>query len=112
MEQTMIPDTHSFIKNMAAAGMPEPVAEAFVTNYTKHLVGNLATKQDIEALRAATEVHIVNVQRDIEKSRGETNTAIANVQRDIERAKNNLTWRFAGLLLAFAGLIVALVKLL
>ena len=50
MEQTLIPDTHAFVKEMTAAGMAEPVAEAFVTNYTKHLIGNLATKQDMTTL--------------------------------------------------------------
>ena len=35
MEQTISPDTHAFVKEMTAAGMSEPVAEAFVTNYTK-----------------------------------------------------------------------------
>jgi len=59
MEQIMIPDTYSFVKDMAAAGMPEPVAEAFVTNYTKHLVGNLTTKQDIALEIARLETKLI-----------------------------------------------------
>lgn len=76
MEQTLIPDTHSFVKEMEAAGMPQPVAEAFVKNYTKYLLGNLATKQDIESLRAAT-------GKDIENLRAATQKDIAGVQKDI-----------------------------
>ena len=72
MEQTMIPDTHSFVKDMAAAGMPEPVAEAFVKNYSKHLVGNLATKQDIEDLRKDTAVIIAKLETKLSTALAET----------------------------------------
>ena len=59
MEQTISPDTHAFVKEMTAAGMSEPVAEAFVTNYTKHLIGNLATKQDMTTLMLETKLGLI-----------------------------------------------------
>ena len=69
MEQTLVPDTYSFIKNMAAAGMPEPVAQAFVENYTKHLAGNLATKHDIAVEIAKLETRLITAL-------GETKTSL------------------------------------
>lgn len=62
MEQTLIPDTHSFVKEMAAAGMPQPVAEAFVKNYTKYLLGNLATKQDIQESEQAMKATVAQME--------------------------------------------------
>ena len=67
MEQIMIPDTYSFVKDMAAAGMPEPVAEAFVKNYTKHLIGNLATTHDIEDLGKDTKALVLEMKNDLIK---------------------------------------------
>ena len=86
MEQTMIPDTHSFIKDMAAAGMPEPVAEAFVKNYTKHLVGNLTTKQDIA-------VEIAQLETKLITALGDTKTRIHQMDRRYHAWHNTLPCR-------------------
>ena len=110
MEQTLIPDTHAFVKEMTAAGMPEPIAEAFVTNYTKHLLGNLATKIDI-----------ANIQRDIESLRKDTTTATELLRKDttalvlaakneLIREINNSQFKIIGLLAAFASLLFVLNK--
>ncbi len=78
MEQTLIPDTHAFVKEMTAAGMPQPVAEAFVSNYTKHLLANHATKQDIQESNQATTAAI-------ETLRKETQITIAQLETKLIR---------------------------
>ena len=121
MEQTLIPDTHAFVKEMTAAGMPEPIAEAFVTNYTKHLLGNLPTKQDIHESNQATKIDIANIQRDIEGLRKDTTTATESLRKDttalvlaakneLIREINNSQFKIIGLLAAFASLLFVLNK--
>ena len=117
--QTLIPDTHSFVKEMAEAGMPQPVAEAFVKNYTKYLLGNLATKQDIEGLRAATGKDIENLraatQKDIELLRKDTAVQLAqletNLTKAIQASQFKIIGALGGLITVFAA-IIALAKLL
>lgn len=117
MEQTLIPDTHSFVKEMEAAGMPQPVAEAFVKNYTKYLLGNLATKQDIEGLQAATQKDIAGVQKDIaglQKETAELKKETAGLNKEIVAVRQDLSdktiliikWN-VGTVLAVAGLLLA-----
>lgn len=91
MEQTLILDTHSFVKEMAEAGMPQPVAEAFVRNYTKYLFGNLATKQDIA-------VEIAKLETTLTK--------------EIQASQFKIIGVLGGLMAAFAVIIVAVDKLL
>ena len=100
MEQTLIPDTHAFVKEMTAAGMPESVAEAFVSNYTKYLLGNLATKTDI-----------ANVQYDIELLRKDTKALVLESKNELIREINNSQFKIIGLLAAFASLLFVLNKL-
>jgi len=82
MEQTLIPDTHAFVKEMTSAGMPQPVAEAFVSNYTKYLLGNLATKQDIQESNQATTTAIAQVHHAIELLRKDTTAATELLRKD------------------------------
>ena len=98
MEQTMIPDTHSFVKEMAEAGMPEPVAEAFVKNYTKYLLGNLATKADI-----------ANVQHEIELLRKDTKALVVETKSDLIKW---IVGTMLGTILSLAGLGFALAAFL
>ena len=81
METNVIFDTHACVKRMTEAGVEPHVAEAFAAEQVRILENHIATKTDIEQLRAAT-------------------------QRDIERSKNDLTWRVIGLFIVFSGIIV------
>lgn len=52
-------DTHTFIKRLIAAGMPEPQAEtvtALVREVQETAVGDLASKSDIARLEAGIEI--------------------------------------------------------
>ncbi|MDE0146562.1 MAG: hypothetical protein OXL95_11910 [Nitrospira sp.] len=102
---------------MEAAGMPQPVAEAFVKNYTKYLLGNLATKQDIEGLQAVTQKDIAGVQKDIaglQKETAELKKETAGLNKEIVAVRQDLSdktiliikWN-VGTVLAVAGLLLA-----
>ncbi|MCY4614642.1 MAG: hypothetical protein OXB94_13620 [Nitrospira sp.] len=62
--------------------MPQPVAEAFVSNYTKYLLGNLATKQDIQESNQATTTAIAQVHHAIELLRKDTTAATELLRKD------------------------------
>ena len=88
---TLAFDTHSFVKRLTEAGMPEPQAEVLSSEQARLLEYQLATKQDtaeikrdIEALRAETKQDIAEIKRDIEALRAETKQDIAEIKRDIE----------------------------
>ena len=101
MEQTIIPDTHSFVKEMAAAGMPQPVAEAFVKNYTKYLLGNLATKQDIQNSEQAMKTAVAPMK-----------TKVAPMETKLTRAISDSQLKIILSLAGYATLLAALSKFL
>lgn len=43
-------DTHAFVKELTDAGMPEPQAEVLARTHARSMDENLATKQDLKAL--------------------------------------------------------------
>ena len=91
-------DTHRFVKRLTDSGFTEKQAETLAEEHVALLNDNLATKADIEAVRAGLKVDIAKVE--------------AGLKADIEAVKADLLkWMF-GALIAQGGLIVALVKLL
>ena len=48
-------DTHAFVKELTDAGMPEPQAEVLARTHAKLIDEKLATKQDLKALESATD---------------------------------------------------------
>ena len=98
MNEAIVFDTHRFVRNLTASGFTERQAEALADEQVQLLDTNLATKADLEAVRADLDVRITNVQAGLE-------VKIANVQ------SNLLKWVFAALI-AQGGVIVTLVTLL
>ena len=94
MSEAIAFDTHRFVKRLTESGFTERQAETLAEEHVALLNANLATKTDIEAVKAG-----------IETLRQETRAEIATVKADL------LKWLF-GALIAQGGLIVALVKLL
>ena len=43
-------DTHAFVKELTAAGLPEPQAEVLARTHARLIDEKLATKQDLKAL--------------------------------------------------------------
>ncbi len=52
MSETIIFDTHRFVKRMTDAGLATPVAEALADEQAQILESNLATKADLARLEA------------------------------------------------------------
>ncbi len=62
MSDTIIFDTHRFVKRMTDAGMASPIAEALADEYTQLLERNLSTKQDIARLEGTTRQDIARLE--------------------------------------------------
>ena len=112
MSEAIAFDTHRFVKRLTESGFTERQAETLAEEHVALLNANLATKTDIEAVKAGietlrqeTKADIEAVKAGIEALRQETRAEIATVKADL------LKWLF-GALIAQGGLIVALVKLL
>ncbi|WP_235949891.1 DUF1640 domain-containing protein [Candidatus Regiella insecticola] len=78
--------THNFVKKLTKAGMPEAQAEILASEQANLIENRLATKQDIALLEKNMEIKIESVKSDLVK------------------------W-VAGLLIAQAALVAALLKL-
>ena len=80
-------DTHAFVKRLTSVGMPEEQAEALADEQAKLVDERLATKADIEQLRADTKT-------------------------DLALMEQRLIVRLGGMLVIAVGVVAALVKLL
>ncbi len=134
-------DTHRFVKKLTERGFTEEQAEVLAEEQVTLLNANLATKSDIEAIRAeietlrlatkadieairaeietlrlATKADIEAIRVEIEALRKETKADIARseagLKADIEAAKADLLKWLVGGLITQGGLIVALLQLL
>ena len=105
MTEAIAFDTHRFVKRLTECGFTEQQAETLADEHVALLNANLATKADVEALRADIDALRQETKAGIEALRQET-------KADIESAKSDLLKWLFGALIAQGGLIVALVKLL
>ena len=87
MSEAIAFDTHRFVKNFTGHGFTEEQAEVLATEHVALLNSNLATKADIENLRAATKADIAGVKAE------------------------SLKWMF-GAMAAQTGILVAVIRLL
>ena len=73
-------DTHAFVKRLTHAGMEEQQAEALV-EFQKQLINDsLATKRDIEGVKASVEV----VKASVEALRLRTEQSIEKIKASVE----------------------------
>ncbi len=112
MTEAIAFDTHRFVKRLTDGGFTEQQAEVLVDAQVALLDAHLATKADIEAIRAEIETLRQETKAGIEILRQETKAEVAKVEARVETIKSDLLkWMF-GAMIAQGGLIVALVKLL
>jgi hypothetical protein len=101
-------DTHAAVKELQSNGLEEPLAAAIVkivANNNEARLGELVTKSE---LRAALGELKAELKGDIKA----IDLKVASLETRIEQSANKLLiWMF-GMLVAFAGVIGAIVKLL
>jgi hypothetical protein len=120
-------DTLTYTKQLEAAGFPPKQAEALAMALLAVVDENLATKQDIENLRAATAHDIEELRgatkRDIEGFRGATKRDIEELRlamkhdiellrRDLKEAESRIIIRLGGLIVVAVGALAVLQKVL
>ena len=100
MSDSVIFDQLSFVKRGVDVGVPREHAEWLAQEYTQLLEKNLATKTDIEQLRAATKTDIEQLRADTQK---DMTALIANAQLKI------VVW-LSGVVLGTGALLIAILK--
>ena len=81
MTQSAIPfDTHRFIRNLVAGGFTEKQAEALAYEQVSLLNSSLATKTDVEAIRADVETLRLSTEAKIEEMRLSTEAKIEELR--------------------------------
>ncbi len=102
-------DTHKAVKTLKAAGANEILAEAVVSTVGDAIGGNVATKADLVELQATTKADLAELQAttkaDLAELQATTKAEIANLRADMLKVA-------IGIVIANAGLTVALLKLL
>ena len=103
-------DTHKAVKTLKAAGANEILAEAVVSTVGDAIGGNVATKADLVELQATTKADLAELQATTKADLAEllqatTKAEIANLRADMLKVA-------IGIVIANAGLTVALLKLL
>ena len=96
-------DTHKAVKDLQEAGFDEAQAEAVVATVGTAIIGNVATKQDINELRSEIQ--------DI-RANGATKQDVSDLRSEMQAMELRLTVRMGGLIAAGVALIIALDKLL
>jgi hypothetical protein len=101
-------DTHETVKSLTAAGFTDAQAEA-VTAAVKSAINidlsNLATKTDLEGLRAANKAGLDSVRAEIALLRAE-------LEAKIERGKVDMIKWVVGMGFAQVAMVVALLRLM
>ena len=105
MSEAIAFDTHRFVKNLTESGFTEQQAEALAKEQVQLLNSNLATKVDLQAVKAELEAKIETVKADLQAVK-------ADLEAKIEAAKFDLLKWMVMAMIAQGGLIVALIKML
>jgi len=98
-------DTHAFVKELVAAGVPEPQAEVHARLLGDVVIERLATKDDLALLRQKLRADMGLLRQELRGDMGE-------LRGDMGALELRLTLRFGAMLAAAVGITVALVKLL
>lgn len=102
-------DTHTFVKELTRAGMPEQQAEVLARSQAALIDEKLATKQDLKELESA-------LRRDLKDLELATRRDLKDLElatkRDLKDLELRLTVRLGSMMVVAVGAVAALVKLL
>ena len=98
---TVIFDTYKAVSQLREAGFDETQAAAMVSTICDVLGGNLATKEDLAAVRQemATKEDVAAVRREMA------------TKADMHAQETRLTIRMGGMILGAVGLVLAILRL-
>ena len=115
-------DTHKAVKELQEAGFDEAQAEAVVATVGTAIIGNVATKHDVDALGSELRSEIQATNQEVSSLRSEIQTNVATKQEvsdmrsdlrsEMQAMELRITLRMGGLIAAGIGLMIALDKLL
>ena len=97
-------DTLSASRRLREVGFEEKQADAVVGLLAEDVSGNIATKSDIELLKAATE-------SDIESLRADTKSEFELFRAEVRALEQRMTIRLGGLVAVATGIIIAVIAL-
>lgn len=96
-------DTHAFVKDLVAAGVPEAQAEVHARILGEVVVERLASKEDIGSVRS--ELRLCATKEDLAILRQE-------MRGDLGAMELRMTMRFGAMLATAVAIVAVLVKLL
>ena len=102
-------DTHRFVKRLTGAGMNERQAEVLADEQVALLNANLATKAELADVEANLAARIAQVEANLAARIAQVE---ANLRSEIAQVEASLLRWMVGALIAQAGLIVGLLRLL
>ena len=82
MSEAIAFDTHRFVKHLTASGFTEQQAEALASEQVNLLNSNLATKADIESVKAEIDSLRQETKADNASLRQETKASIASLRQE------------------------------
>ncbi len=108
-------DALAIVHGLEKAGFSRPQAEAITEAVEQATLGpsaRLATKDDAAELKAEIAALRTELKAEIAAVRAELKEEIAAVRAELHKEIGALAWKAAGLLLAQAAFIIAVLKLL
>jgi hypothetical protein len=109
MPEAIAFDTHAVVKQLTAVGFTEEQAEAQTAVVARLLQQELATKGDLEALRAHVDIRLKELETGLKRDIKDLDTKLETRVKEMEL---RMTVRLGALMAATAGIVATLVKLL
>ena len=76
-------DTHKFVKDLTANGMPDKQAEVLADHYASLLNDRLATKEDLAALPKELKGDISGLRKDMDSAHDKLESKIEALRKDM-----------------------------
>ncbi|MDE0405202.1 MAG: hypothetical protein OXI53_07795 [Nitrospira sp.] len=106
-------DTHTFVKRLTQAGMPEAQAEVLADSQAKLIDEKLATKHDLKELEARLTHDLKELEARLTHEMKELETRLTHEMKELEtRLALQLTIRMGSMLVVGIGVVATLIKIL